>query len=267
MRKLVLPIVIVVIAAAVLYVFGQGGDESPAFRASSTGIHGTSLFFDTLRHMGYSVDVSRRPLSRYTNTQYAYIIIQPSHFGRADVDDIFTWVSQGGLLVFLQNGYSTVLDGLITDGGIPFGNLMLYELGQGVVVTGRASEITNYNLMNNSETGAILHGIIHYSRANRVWFCEYYHTAVRESDNLFARLPLIARIIFVQLMLVAIMIVWHLGKRFGNAVPYYQEHEREENEHVYALARLYWKSGSAASRRKFRRDSFPASASSPKANR
>jgi hypothetical protein len=36
-----------------------------------------------------------------------------------------------------------------------------------------------------------------------------------------------------------LLLIWHVGKRFGKPVPAYEETEREENEQVRALARLY----------------------------
>jgi len=251
MRKrsgLLLPAIIVIIAAVVLYVFDRSEDELP-FVSSSTGVHGASLLFDTLQHMGYPVSASRRPLNLQTSIDDAYIIIQPEYFDISDVEEILAWIGIGGRLIFLQNDYPTVLDILIPVQGIRYGNLTVYEFGRGSVVTGRANEITNRNMAGNANTGTAIHSVLSAWDANRIRFGEYYHGA-READNLFVRLPLVVRLVFIQLGIVGIIIVWHLGKRFGNTVPYYEEHERMENEHVHALTRLYMKIGKKPEGRK-----------------
>jgi len=48
-----------------------------------------------------------------------------------------------------------------------------------------------------------------------------------------------------QLAIIAALIIWRLGKRFGEPIPFYEEIEREENEHIKALANLYQKSRAA----------------------
>jgi len=209
---------------------------------------GTSLFFDTLRHMGYNVTASLRPMTAATNTDHVHIIIQPVHFYEEDAAAILDWVYNGGRLVFLHNNsinHITIqLTGRQTDNPTP----TLHRHGQGYVITGRASNFSNNNLMLDHTAGTNLHRIISGWDFTGIIFIEYYHHT-RANENFWTQLPLIVRVIFIQLVLVAIMAVWHLGKRFGNPVQYYQETERDENEHVYALAKLYWKAKTHYQRR------------------
>jgi len=241
LKKFIFPAVIVIIAAIVLHSFSSDYDGRP-FAASTTGERGASLLYDTLRHMGYPVRVSRRPLTARTNADYAYIFIQPhhSHFDYAKAEELLDWVYSGGRLIFLHNNPSTILDTLMHSPGTRFGNLTIYEHGQGVLVRGHSSDITNINMINDHDTGARIHAIISNGNTGRIIFAEYYHNPPA-TEIFFNRLPAIVRLIIVQLGLLGIIIVWHLGKRFGNPIEYYEEHEREENEHVHALARLYMK--------------------------
>jgi len=228
-------------AAVVLHMFSDDY-EGPPFVSSTTGERGASLLYDTLRHMGYPVRVSRRPLTAHTDINHAYIFIQPhySHFDHYKAEALLSWVYSGGRLIFLHNRPVTIFDTLINSPGTGFGNLTIHELGQGVFVSGHANDIININLMNDHGTGAQIHTVINRWNVDRIMFAEYYHGA-RATETFFNRLPTIVRLVIVQLGLVSLILVWYSGKRFGNPIVYYEEHEREENEHVYALARLYMK--------------------------
>jgi len=238
LSKIIFPAIIVILGIAVLHFFNndtQGG----VFTVSNTGVRGASLFFDTLQHMGYPVSVSRSPLTVDTSTSHMYVIIQPAFPPCGyKIEEILDWVERGGKLIFLQNSDS--FRNLLPSTGTPVGDIWIHELGQGIVITGTANEITNYNLMNTADIGIQLHAIITHLNTDRIIFAEYYHIAP-VGDNLFSRLPLIVRLVFIQLGLTSLIAIWYLGKRFGNPVPYHNEIEREENEHVHAVTRLYLK--------------------------
>jgi len=239
--KIIFVAAIVAIAAVVLFVFNANSD-GPIHSAITTGERGVSLLYDTLRHMGYPARISRRPLTASTNTNYVYIIIQPVSppFDDTKMQALFDWAYAGGRLVFLHNSFFNFMGQLSPEYSTQVGNLTVHSIGSGEIVVGRAQHITNLNMMNDHETGTALHSILSRWGAERIFFAEYYH-GLHNPGNFFTNLPLIVRLVFVQLILVSIIVVWHIGKRFGNAIPYYQEVEREENEHVRALARLYMK--------------------------
>lgn len=233
-------IIIVMLSVAVLMVFDSAGD-GPAFTSANVSRNGASLLFDTLRHMDYAVGVSRSPLSLRTNMDHVYIIIQPFSppITRAHAEEILEWVQNGGRLIFLHNAYPTVFD-TILEVGRDIGGVYWYSVGMGEVVTGRAYQIANGYMMNNPSTGRMIESVLNRWDAEMIWFAEYYH-GVSPSENFIDTLPLIVRLVLVQLGLVSFFAVWHLGKRFGRPIPYYEAVEREENEHIRALARLYYK--------------------------
>ena len=235
--------IIILLAALVIFFFDDSGD-GPPYSAFSTDENGTSLLFDTLRRMNYPVRISYSPLTTNTNIDYVYVIIQPfaPSVNRARAEEILEWVQQGGRLIFLENSAPTILDSMIPYTADVMGNLRHYRVGRGEIITGNAYHVANYHLMNSPTTGEIIQANLSRWNADRIWFAEYYH-GLHATETFVGGLPLIVRLLLAQMMLVAIVAVWHLGKRFGKPVPYYREVERDENEYVHALARLYMKIG------------------------
>jgi hypothetical protein len=158
--------------------------------------------------------------------------------------EIREWVRSGGRLIFLDRDHpNTIMTRnyeLTRQGGREMNR---YVLGYGEFVTGRAAPITNRILMYDSDAGTEIWEMLSNWNAEReigtIFFAEYYH-GFRGQDGGFVRqFPLIVRLLFLQIVIIAVVVVWHLGKRYGNAVPYYEEVERTENEYVHALAQLY----------------------------
>ena len=88
------------------------------------------------------------------------------------------------------------------------------------------------------EYDPVLHRALDAWQADRIWFAEYYH-GYRTRETLVTQLPDVVKYATAQLVLITFVMVGWLGKRFGKPVPYYEEIEREENEHIKALAKLY----------------------------
>ncbi|MCL2215731.1 MAG: hypothetical protein FWB91_01795 [Defluviitaleaceae bacterium] len=244
-----IPLMLIVFAAAALIFFLGRGYGGPAYVVSTTDEYGVSLLFDTLRHMDYQVSVGNRPVDRQTDIWAVSVIIQPSIIvNDAMAKEMLYWVSRGGRLIFLQNRIATVIDSAIITGDLAvyvrllgnFDGFTLYQVGNGEVLTGRALPLSNQRLMNDPAPGGIIHSVLERWNADRITFAEYYH-GFQLTENFIGSLPLIVRLILLQMLIVAVMMVWFLGKRFGNPIPYYEETEREENEYVRALARLYMK--------------------------
>ena len=243
LTRLIFPAVIVLLAVFIVRFFENDSANQPAFVASSTGEHGASLLYDTLRHMGYPVRVSRSRLTSGTRSDLAYIIIQPTyppHFSAEEIDEKMAWVYSGGLLIFLQHAPRPAINWPITRPPTLFGTLNIHEIGDGMLVTGSAREIANSNMMEYYETGMYIHAILRHWEPGGIMFGEYYH-GPRPTQNMFAHFPAVVRLVVVQLLVLGVIIIWYLGKRFGNPVVFYEEHERDENEHIHALTRLYMK--------------------------
>ncbi|MCL1842269.1 MAG: DUF4350 domain-containing protein [Defluviitaleaceae bacterium] len=235
---------IIVMAVLVSYIMDTG--DGAAYSISSTGERGASLLFDTLRHMDYRVRASYRPLTSRTGTDYVYIIIQPRTplINYYMAEEMIEWVRNGGRLIFLRGNHplDLVFDNVINTAGIDLGDFWAYRVGSGEIITGSAPDVRNDYLMNNSGAGQAIQLTLDRWNSERdiatIFFAEYYH-GFHTAETFVGRLPLVMRLLLAQVLILTIIAIWHFGKRFGNPVPYYEETEREENEYVHALARLY----------------------------
>jgi hypothetical protein len=234
---------LIILAAAVTILVVNNDTNGPPFAPFSVTETGTSVFYDTLRFMGYPVSVGYTPLTRDSDTNYIYVLIQPHTpaVTKEAAEEMLDWVRRGGRLIFLHNNPPTEVDSLLA--GIQRRNIhdfLYYNIGLGVVVTGRASPVTNQRLIQQPEPAVQLHEMISRWDGERIIFSAYYY-GTTQPDNLFTVLPLVVRLTIIQSGIAVLYYLWHLGKRFGKPVPAYEETEREENEHVRALARLYTK--------------------------
>ncbi|MCL2198910.1 MAG: DUF4350 domain-containing protein [Defluviitaleaceae bacterium] len=243
MRKAwVIPLLIIILAVTISY-FLDSGDGVP-FSSASTGEWGVSLLRDTMRHMGYTARVSRRPLNPRTDIDHIYFIVQPRtpYVNAYMAWEMLDWVRAGGRLIFLCSSYpNTIIDRALSTHGREVGGFLIYRYGLGEVITGNATALTNYELMHNSLSGQLVQSFVtgwNTERTGEIFFAEYYH-GFHAPETFVGRLPLVIRLVMLQILIVAIIVILHLGKRFGNPVEFYEETEREENEYVRALARLY----------------------------
>ena len=248
MRREYFYIFLVCVIAAVLFIFNtRFSDDTEPFSSFSAAPEGCSLFYDTLLRMGYSVSRSYIPIGDLSAADDVYILIQPENPrpGSDDVEKIMEWVKRGGRLVYLAGDWNRgeifaflrLNAKLISD---TEGGLIFFRYGFGEIVTGEADIITNKYLMRNSNTGALLQAALDGWRAGNLLFAEYYH-GYHAEQNFFGGLPLAVKLTAEQAVIIALAYIAYKGKRFGNIIPYYEETERDENEYVKALARLYSK--------------------------
>jgi hypothetical protein len=243
-RGKTLGLAVIVLAAAVFVFTRNSGGGGPAYAPYTAGEMGTSLFFDTLRHMGLPVSVEYAPLTRKSDTRHVYILVQPYNpaVTQEMAEEMLEWVQRGGHLVFLHGSQPTVIDRLLAGTqNRAEGDFLHYTAGLGTVVTGQAYPLTNLRLTENAAPAAALHNLLaQWSDAERFVFPAYYY-GVHPPETMFSRLPMVVRLAVIQPGIAALALLWHLGKRLGKPIPAYEETEREENEHVRALARLYTK--------------------------
>ncbi|MCL2356511.1 MAG: DUF4350 domain-containing protein [Defluviitaleaceae bacterium] len=237
------PAILVLAAVGITY-FLDTGDGTP-HSVTSTGERGASLIFDTLQHMNYPARRSYRPLTPQTDPNVVYVIIQPRSpaINAERAEEMLEWVYYGGRLIFLcWNHPNTAIDRALDTQGIPSGQFTLYTHGSGAILTGDAVQIENSVLMHNHAPGRRIQITLDDWNSTRevsaIFFAEYYH-GFHTPQNFVGRLPLFMRLILLQTVIFSLVALLFFGKRFGNSVPYYEEIEREENEYVRALARLY----------------------------
>jgi len=236
-------LIIIILGAAIFLVLQTDSGDGPPYSPFLTDEPGTSLLFDTLQHMGYPVRMGYAPLTPSRSTEHVHIIIQPFNppVSNEMAAEILEWVYNGGRLIFLHNNLHNELNRLLpnTPTRTMYG-LGYHHHGTGVVITGRAHPVTNRPLIESAAPGAAVHNILSEWNADRIYFIVYYH-GFHPPETMFSSLPLVIRLLLIQFGLAVLMLLWHVGKRFGRAIPAFEETEREENEQVRAVARLYMK--------------------------
>ena len=238
-------LVIMVCASVVaLFIFSAGESNEPDYSMYSTGPNGVSLLSDTLRRIGFNVLAGFEPITINTDVNDVYIVVLPYQADKITAEDILSWVRRGGRLIYLDNADQNEMDFLLAGNEYQMlENYRYYRFGLGDIITGNADSIINNVLMENTIDGRLISGVLNGWNPDRVRFAEYYH-GFRATDNFFTRLPTIIKLCIYQIAIAAVALIWHLGKRFGKPIPFYEETERTGDEYVRALARVYYRIGS-----------------------
>jgi hypothetical protein len=202
--------------------------------------------------MGFTVSRSFRPLETNDSIFDTHILVSPTIFSNTDFNNAMDWVFHGGRLVYLgtEDSFINSLERInerissITDSdGVTSQGYTLYRHGLGEVITGDATPLLNAALMEDSSSGAVFVGLLRQWGTTNINFNESVHGFL-ESGNAWFHTPEVMRVLVYQLFIIAALIIWHYGKRFGKPIPYFEEVEREENEHLKALANIYNKADS-----------------------
>ena len=237
---ILLAILFLLVSLTVSWLLNRNTQQYPNYSAISNREMGLSLFYDTLQHMQLPVATLHRPAGE-AGVNDVVLIVQPNdpRVCNCMTEDILNWVRSGGRLIFLENRHANIIDSALEgERYIYFEDFRLYRLGLGEVVTGRADIFSNINLMNNPSYGETIARLLLDWNPNKIYFAEYYHGFAANAGAI-QQLPLSLRMVVFQIVLASIVLILFFGKRFGNIIPYYEESERDENEQVLVLARLY----------------------------
>jgi len=244
-------VVFAVLLAAVLMLsrrsnFFEGLSEPP-FTTFSTGYEGAALLYDSLKIMGFPVGRDTMFLSAERPAGNVQIVIAPRYFDDELIDGMTDWVIHGGQLIFFSDNpqaddrlFQARVRPDATQRGGPF---IWHRVGLGMVFIGDANEITNISLLENGGShGQLVANLLEAMDFSRIYFNEAYH-GYNQNMTFFEMLPLPLRLAGMQIIIVIIIAVLYLGRRFGKPSPYYAEAEREENEYVFTLTNLYMSIG------------------------
>ncbi|MDR1531345.1 MAG: DUF4350 domain-containing protein [Clostridiales bacterium] len=250
-KKGLAALIIAALLALLIFLIIQisdSGSNQPEYTIFNTRAHGASAFYDTLEYLGFPVDLSFFKLTENETIQHTQIILAPdsAYYNSDDLDSIMAWVAKGGRLIFLDSGFFSDIDYyLAEDYDTPMelvGGFILYKFQLGEILSGNVESVVNQNLKEDTSRAEVVAAVISAWGAEKVLFNEYYH-GFQQNPTLWKVLPPVVKLAAWQLILAAAAVIWALGKRFGKPVPYYEETEREENEYLVALSRLYLKTG------------------------
>jgi len=244
---------IILIAVLFFVLFGlsrltdiTSGFGYPAFTSFSTGRQGTSLVYDTLRIMGYSVSRDIAFLTADRPTDNVQFVIAPRHFGEAHAESLMDWVIRGGQLMFFSRGNwdeHRLWRDITPDSSVAVAGGVVHRVGFGTIFIGDARRITNISLLEaNGEYGQMIVDVLDTMNFRRIYFNEAYH-GYGQNATFFEILPRPLRLVVWQLAIIFIILIIHLGRRLGRVTPFYEEVEREENEYVFTLTNLYMSMG------------------------
>ena len=226
-------IVVIVFLFCAFYISTTIQSKDPTTINNSDG--GLSVFYKTLKELKLPVETTLKPISE-SNIEDIQIVAQGGDFNITDAE-VLDWVDKGGTLVYLTDDKITPFQlGLTPE---VKGNINIYQEEKGMIIVADTSFITNKSLLKDSEEAYnILDEISSHSYRNIVFSESHFFSQTKEK-SLWDYIPLEGKYIIYQFALILIAFFYYKGKRFGKAIPLYEEVERIENEYLYSTASLY----------------------------
>ncbi|MDR1560029.1 MAG: DUF4350 domain-containing protein [Clostridiales bacterium] len=238
--------------AVFLFAANSQNSDGQSYTSFSTGTDGASLLYDSLKAMGYPVSHGYSLPDPDLSILDIHVFVEPNYyyFATTDLDGVLAWVFKGGRMIYLDSSSFSYIDEelyyRLGDPDAVSRGYTLYSYGLGEIISGSSDPLLNQALIDDSAPGADFTALLDRWRTSPVIrFNESIH-GFTDSGNAWYRTPEILKMLTYQIAVVAILILWRLGKRFGRPLPYFEEIEREENEHVKALANIYRRAGVSA---------------------
>jgi hypothetical protein len=223
--------------------------QQPDYTIYNSAANGVSLIYDTLNEMGYNAEPEFQILTASSNTRYPRIVIEPTYYYYGDSEEkrLADFVSAGGNVIYLCENHSLMKRVFETVYGARevYGNdsYTLYSCADGEVLIGPASGITNAALMRDRRAGYYTADVLSRWGVMSIFINEAYH-GFSTDPGFWDAAPVNIKTMAYHVLVITVLVLLYLGKRFGKFVPYYEELEREENEYLKALANVYLKAGS-----------------------
>ncbi|EYE88945.1 hypothetical protein Q428_05180 [Fervidicella metallireducens AeB] len=215
------------------YLLNSTENNLPYYSVINKGRMGCSVFYKGLKKLNYPVKRSIET-NKY-DIQDVQLIAENRGFD-VNNSDIKEWISKGGILVYLvPNNLAFIEYGEKIENKV---DLTIYKYGKGKIITFNVLEITNINLGKSTEGAYELLRQIDKNKQRNIVFNEYYMFANLNPKTLWDFIPLGAKFIIYQIIIIIAAFFYYKGKRFGKAVPIYEEVERVENEYLYASGAL-----------------------------
>ncbi|MCT4617959.1 MAG: hypothetical protein N4A62_01005 [Marinisporobacter sp.] len=206
----------------------------------NTSKRGVSIYYDTLKALGYSVTIDASSfLDR--SSKGIFIITQNKQSLSFKLKETEEFIKKGGKIIYLTDKYKKYKYPKLLKKYKE--KAFVYALGKGRVMIGDIDLITNKTLLKNKEGAYFVLKCIEDFKGD-IFFNEYYRFKQGQTPSLYRNLPFYVKVILFQLIFFIAGGIVYLGKRFGKAKRIIAEIERDENEYLYAAANLYEKGGS-----------------------
>ncbi|HEY5563238.1 MAG TPA: DUF4350 domain-containing protein [Clostridiaceae bacterium] len=197
--------------------------------------NGISAFYKTLKALKLPVERSLLPIEE-TNIQDIQLVTDYGSFNLHN-PDILDWVNKGGTLIYFTNDKQTLVD--FSSSPEIKGNLKIYALKKGLIIQAETVSIANKTLLSNTDKAYEIFSEIDSHPYKHIVFSEGYIYSQAKVKSLWDFIPFQGKIIIYQLVLIILAFFYYRGKRFGKALPLYDEVERDENEYLYSSSSLY----------------------------
>lgn len=199
-----------------------------SYSINSTSHMGYSILYETFQRLGMKVSSTSVPMEQI-DIDTCQIIASDYEF---DKEEHLDWVEQGGILVYIHDGSQDEID------------IIENEIEKGKVIDIYGGDLlTNAALANKTKDGYEFYKeIAEQTQGKKIVFNEYY-LQDKYQPSWWNVMPGPIKLMIMQLSLCLIFYIWYKGKRFGKAMDLVEEVEREENEYLLSVARLYRKAG------------------------
>lgn len=227
-------ILIPVFLTGAFYISSRLDKNLPSYAIDNKGREGYSVFYETLKELKLNTERTLTPVE-FQNPSSIQIIPTGGGFN-LNSGEVKKWLEKGGSILYLTYGGIAILPEVGTP-EIKEG-LTIYKVGAGRIIAADSSALTNNTLLTNKAKAYIVYKEI--ADLNKpIFFNESYIYSNQKKAELWDYISLEIKFIIYQLLIVLAAFFYYKGRRFGRAVPLYEETERNENEYIYSAASLY----------------------------
>ncbi|PKM51820.1 MAG: hypothetical protein CVV02_04210 [Firmicutes bacterium HGW-Firmicutes-7] len=248
-KKVLLVILIIIVVGVYLLIQFQKSNKTPN-SFNNAGYLGNSLYYDTLKELGYKVSYEIEPIENINTKGLVVLNVASNSNGLEDEDyeKIFQYVRDGGIMLVL---FIDSIDRQIDDSLVEIEEehkLQPYrkwvsDTG-GVLMYGSIDTTSNITVSTNREMAYSTLRMLHpYIDKEGMIFNEYYLYVSDGHRSLWKEIPQGLKFIIYQILLVIVLFFAYKGKRFGAPSILYEEVEPDEHQYAKAVGGLYYRGG------------------------
>ncbi|PKM93642.1 MAG: hypothetical protein CVU84_14855 [Firmicutes bacterium HGW-Firmicutes-1] len=221
---------------------------------SNTGYFGNSLYYDTLKELGYEVSIEIKPIENI-NTKGLVVLNVASELNtlnEKDYEKIFKYVKSGGrmLVLFSSSDYMNVdhsqFEELTEAEDENAGQIYSKWISEanGVLMYGSIYSTNNAAVKTDRQIAYTTLMMLHpYIEKDGVVFNEYYLYVSEGKRSLWSEIPQGLKFTIYQIIVVLFLFIGYKGRRFGAPKILYEEVEPDEHQYAKAVGGLYYRGG------------------------